>query len=319
MEGRPIRHVVSARQFKDPEQMLALFERAQWMKEMLASPQGRRGLRTTFAGETAVVLFWEPSTRTRTSFELAAKHLGMSVTSTENAAQFSSTIKGETLPDTIRVMSGYHPSVVVMRHTQSGSAQIAADCSTVPIINAGDGSGEHPSQALLDLFTIQQELGRLENLRVAVVGDLRYGRTVRSLMYLLTRFPNIHFTCIAPQLLSIEPELIDYCRRHGATVVETEDFVHGISNVDVIYMTRIQKERLPDPTIHEETRGRYAVTARTMRELGTPAIIMHPLPRNEEIAPEVDADPRAAYFRQAENGLYVRMALLEWVLDGTPK
>ena len=314
MEGRPIRHVVSARQFKDPAQMLEIFDRARWMQEMLRTPQGRRGLRTTFVGENAVVLFWEPSTRTRTSFELALRHLGMGVCSTENAAEFSSTIKGESLSDTIRVVNGYHPSVIIMRHKQNGSAQLAAECSSVPIINAGDGSGEHPSQALLDLFTIQQALGRLENLKVAVVGDLRYGRTVRSLMYLLTRFSNIHFSCVAPQLLAIEPELINYCHRHGATVTETEDLRDGIVDADVVYMTRIQKERLPDPAIHEETRGRFTIDVQQLGWLKPHAVIMHPLPRNEEIAPAVDADPRAAYFRQAENGLYVRMALLEWVL-----
>jgi len=259
-------------------------------------------------------LFYEPSTRTRFSFETAMYRLGGSVISTENAAEFSSVAKGETLEDTVRILNGY-ADVLVLRHYEVGSAKRAASVSRVPVINAGDGAGQHPTQALLDLYTIHKEIGSIDGLRIAMVGDLAQGRTVRSLTYLLSKFQNIKIYFVAPPLLKMKEDILDHLREKQVWYTEGTDLDKVLPEVDVVYQTRIQKERFGDRIAdYEQCRGVYVINSESLRLMKANAIVMHPLPRLGEIAMEVDSDPRAAYFRQAQNGLYVRMALLSMVL-----
>lgn len=314
-----MRHIVNAQQFS-VEFMEELFNRARYYKGrpkmLVANPLALPNL----VGRLVLKLFYEPSTRTRLSFEAAAHWLGMGVVSTENAAEFSSAAKGETIEDTIRVVAGYGFSVVVMRHKEEGAAQQAAKLDVVPIINAGDGSGQHPTQALLDLFTIYERCGRLDNLQVLIGGDLARGRTVRSLAYLLGKYPGNQLTFLAPEPLQIGPDILDYLARHKIgceriTAVGQAPW----TKADVVYWTRLQIERpLPNgktlsPEQVEELKPAYTLTPAHLARMKTGAVLMHPLPRVGEIATTVDADPRAAYFAQAHNGLYVRMALLEHV------
>jgi len=259
-------------------------------------------------------LFYEPSTRTRFSFETAMYRLGGSVISTENAAEFSSVAKGETLEDTVRILNGY-ADVLVLRHYEVGSAKRAASVSRIPVINAGDGAGQHPTQALLDLYTIHKEIGSIDGLHIAMVGDLAQGRTVRSLTYLLSKFQNIRIYFVAPPSLKMKEDILDHLREKQVWYTEETDLDKVLPEVDVVYQTRIQKERFGDRTAdYEQCRGVYVISSESLRLMKANAIVMHPLPRLDEIAMEVDSDPRAAYFRQAQNGLYVRMALLSMVL-----
>jgi aspartate carbamoyltransferase catalytic subunit len=255
-------------------------------------------------------LFYEESTRTRFSFETAMLRLGGSVISTENARQFSSVSKGETLEDTIRIMNGY-ADVIVMRHYESGAARRAADISRVPIVNAGDGTGQHPTQAFLDLYTIEKELGGIDNLTIAVVGDLANGRTVRSLCYLLAKYRNVRVYMVAPEVVRMREDIKDYLSRHDVRWTEESDLREVVGEVDVLYQTRIQKERFGDRSEdYLSARGVYVVDRELLKTLRKNAIVMHPLPRVDEITVDVDGDPRAAYFRQAQNGVFIRMALL---------
>jgi aspartate carbamoyltransferase catalytic subunit len=259
-------------------------------------------------------LFYEPSTRTRLSFESAMVRLGGSVLTTENAKEFSSAAKGETLEDTIRVVAGY-ADVIVMRHYENGASKRASLVSRVPIINAGDGAGQHPTQALLDMYTIQREIGRLDEIAIAMVGDLANGRTVRSLCYLLAKYKNPKLYFIAPPVVRMKDDIKDYLRRHKVYFEEMEDLYAIAPKVDVIYQTRIQKERFDDRIgDYEKARGRYIINRSVLDCMRSDSVVMHPLPRIDEIDPEIDSDPRAAYFRQAHNGLYVRMALLRILL-----
>jgi aspartate carbamoyltransferase catalytic subunit len=256
-------------------------------------------------------LFYEPSTRTRFSFEAAMYRLGGQVLSAENAARSSSAFKGESLEDAIRVVGAY-ADAIVLRHPEIGAAGRAAEVARVPVINAGDGAGHHPTQGLLDLYTIKKELGRLDHLRVGLAGDLRNGRTVRTLALLLARFPGNELTLISPPGLRMEEDVRNAVGEHS--VHETADLIAAVSSLDVLYQTRIQAERFESAEAYERYRGVYLVTADVMCRLPEHAILMHPLPRVGEIDPQVDADPRAAYFRQARNGLWVRMAVLDWAL-----
>ena len=259
-------------------------------------------------------LFYEPSTRTRLSFESAMRRLVGEVVTTESAREFSSAAKGETLEDTIRIVEGY-ADVIVLRHYESGSARRAADVASVPILNAGDGPGQHPTQALLDVYTIQKEIGRLDGISVAMVGDLANGRTVRSLAYLLAKYDDVKLYFVAPEVVRMKDDIKEYLQRHGVWFEEREDFLEVARKVDVIYQTRIQRERFGDRIQdYEKARGQYIVDSRVMEALPKSGVVMHPLPRVDEILQEVDTDPRAAYFRQAHNGLYIRMALLRMVL-----
>jgi len=300
----PLRHLTSPNDLDRPliEQLL----------ERAATFDGAEPGPAPLHGRLLGTLFYEPSTRTRFSFEAAMYRLGGQVLSAENAARTSSATKGESLEDTIRVIGGY-VDAIVLRHGEVGAADRAARGAQVPLINAGDGAGYHPTQALLDLYTIKKELGRLDHLRVGLAGDLRNGRTARSLALLLSRYPGNELVMIAPPELRMSSDVIDQLK--DQRVVETDDFDGAIARLDVLYQTRIQAERFASPDEYARYRGVYIVTANRMRCLPEHAILMHPLPRAGEIEPQVDADPRAAYFRQARNGLWTRMAVLEWAME----
>ena len=303
-----LHHVIEAQQFDVPT-LSRLMETTQAMEQVVAS-----GGTTQFRGRIMATLFYEPSTRTRFSFETAMHRLGGSVISTENAAEFSSVAKGETLEDTIRILNGY-ADVLVIRHYEVGSAKRASLVSRIPVINAGDGAGQHPTQALLDLYTIHKEIGAIDGLHIAMVGDLAQGRTVRSLTYLLSKFQNIRLYFVAPPLLKMKEDILEHLREKQVEYTEETDLDKVLPLVDVVYQTRIQKERFGDRIAdYEQCRGVYVINSESLRLMKPNAIVMHPLPRLDEIAMEVDADRRAAYFRQAQNGLYVRMALLSVVL-----
>lgn len=275
----------------------------------------KRGGTLDYQNKIMASLFYAPSTRTRFSFESAMFRLGGKVVSTEQAALFSSVIGGETLEDTIRVVSNFC-DVIVLRHTEVGAAKRASLVSSVPIINAGDGKGgQHPTQALLDLYTIYKELGYIDGLKIAFVGDLEQGRTVRSLAYLLGKFERVMLYFIAPDFLQIKEDIQDYLTRHNVWFTLENDLDKVISEVDVIYVTRMEKERFGDKIdIYEETVRNYFIDRDVISKMKPNSIVMHPLPRLNEISPDVDSDPRAVYFKQTRNGLLIRMALLTMVL-----
>jgi len=300
---RTLGNVISSEQFDRPLLDL-LFDRA----AVLADVRDDR-----LAHRVMASLFYEPSTRTRLSFESAMLRLGGAVLGTEAAHTFSSAIKGETLEDTVRMVSTY-ADVIVLRHDQAGAAARAASVASVPVVNAGDGPGEHPTQALLDLYTIQRELGHVEGVRVAFCGDLRFGRTARSLALLLALYPGIRLTFVAPEVVQVGADILARLEAHGVPCRLADQLTDVLDDVDVVYQTRVQKERFTDPDEYEQARTAIRIDESIMRRLPATAIVMHPLPRVDEIAPEVDADPRAAYFRQAANGVAIRMALLEMLL-----
>jgi len=264
-------------------------------------------------GKIMASLFFEPSTRTRLSFEAAMKRLGGNVIGFAQPGA-TSMQKGESLADTIRTAESYC-DVIVMRHPQEGSARMAAEFASVPIINGGDGAGHHPTQCLLDLFTIREEKGSIGENKVALVGDLKYGRTVHSLAYALALF-KAEMVFIAPEQLQMPPEVVEECKAMGAPISFETDLEEATGDVDVIYVTRIQKERFPDPEEYNKVVGIYEINSRILGKGKKDVIVMHPLPRVYEIAPEVDGTKYAAYFRQAFNGVPVRMALLSLVLGG---
>jgi len=262
-------------------------------------------------GYLLATLFYEPSTRTRLSFEAAMHRLGGNVISVADAQATSSAVKGESIADTARIVAGY-ADVIVQRHPAAGSARAAADAAEIPVINAGDGAEEHPTQALLDLYTIRQTKGRLEGLTVALVGDLKHGRTVHSLARALTHW-QATLLLISPPALAMDRDLVAQLRTAGLTVEESDDLQEAASRSDVLYVTRIQKERFAVPAEYEQLRGSYVVD-RALLEERPDLTVMHPLPRVDEIATEVDPLPNAAYFRQAANGIWTRMALLASVV-----
>ena len=300
-------HVVNSQQFSksDLEKLFAVADRMRKKPHSVGAPLHRRKM---------VTLFYEPSTRTRISFETAMHNLGGVVSSTENAREFSSAAKGESLEDTIRVISGY-TDVIVLRHFEEGSSLRAAAVSDVPIINAGDGPGQHPTQALLDLYTVKSELGKVDGLRYTFVGDLANGRTVRSLAYLLGKYYVTSITFVSPEVVRMGDDIKAYLDRHHVHWKETDDLLGAASESDVLYVTRIQKERFEDrPDDYEKAQGKFVVDASVAAVMPKKSIIMHPLPRTSELSAAVDTDPRAVYFQQARNGLYVRQALLLKVL-----
>ncbi|HEU0116424.1 MAG TPA: aspartate carbamoyltransferase [Thermomicrobiales bacterium] len=300
-----IRHVTAVGQF-DRAVVEELFAAADRLRVL---PRGAAPLR----GYTLATIFYEPSTRTRLSFETAMLRLGGGVISTENARDFSSAIKGESVEDTVRIVAGYADAIVI-RHYEQGAAARAAAVSPVPILNAGDGPGEHPTQALLDLYTIAHELGRIDGLRVALVGDLRFGRTARSLARLLRLSHGSELIFVSPPVVPMGADIRAELDAAGVPYRDEPDLAKVLPDVDVVYQTRIQRERFPTPEEYAAARGVYVIDDAAMRRLNPNAIVMHPLPRVDEIAVGVDADPRAAYFRQAHNGVYIRMALLAHVL-----
>jgi aspartate carbamoyltransferase len=272
----------------------------------------RVGSTDLLKGTVLACLFYEPSTRTSSSFIAAMSRLGGTVIPITQGVQFSSVSKGESLPDTIRTLESY-ADVIVIRHPEMGSAQMAADYARKPVINGGDGIGEHPTQALLDLFTIKEELGQIDGLKVGMVGDLRFGRTVHSLARLLCLY-DVQFSFVSPEILRLPLDVMNEIRSHELPVAETYDVAEIISEVDVLYITRVQKERFADLSQYEEAKDLYVITPELMESAKEKMIIMHPLPRVGEISYAIDSDPRAAYFRQMEYGMYIRMALLAAVL-----
>lgn len=252
-------------------------------------------------------LFFEPSTRTRFSFESAMERLGGSVVSA-TGVNFSSMAKGETLEDTIKTIERY-ADIIVIRHPEVGSAKVAADSANIPVLNAGDGPGEHPSQALLDFYTIKKEKGEIEGLNIAMVGDLKNGRTIHSLIKLLSNYDNVNFYLVAPEALKLPEKYLGKIRNY----TEVESIEEVLPKVDVLYMTRIQKERFENHEEYEKLKDCFILCKKLLKEAKEDLVIMHPLPRVNEISTDVDDDPRAKYFDQVENGLYVRMALLALV------
>ena len=251
-------------------------------------------------------LFFENSTRTRMSFETAMKRLGGEVLNLSSIG--SSVSKGETLYDTMQMVDSYS-DIAVIRHPRQGAAQYSADAVSIPILNAGDGAGNHPTQTMLDLFTIREAHGSLEGLNVMMVGDLRYGRTTHSLSHALVRF-GAKLTLVSPKSLKMPIEIVSDLKNHGADINETEEMISSISSADVIYMTRIQKERFPDEDEYNKVAGVYKLDASDLVEAKKEMIIMHPLPRVNELHPSVDSTDHAKYFQQAFNGVPTRMALL---------
>jgi aspartate carbamoyltransferase catalytic subunit len=309
-----MKHVLKAQQF-DKEALSTIFEVTDRIRENPIPMLKNSGLIMS-------TLFYEPSTRTRFSFEAAMKKLGGDVISTENATNFSSTAKGEMLEDSVRTVAAYS-DVIVLRHSKEGAAEAAARvCPDTPIINAGDGEGQHPTQALLDLYTIRRECGGINGKHIALVGDLAHSRTIHSLLYLLTKYNKIgHLYLVAPEFVKLKRELLLHVAESDIPLTISANLKEIAPKVDVIYQTRLQKERFDQDDFamyqkyHRQTE--YRIDADLLKLMKPDARILHPLPRVNELLPEVDSDPRAAYFRQVENGLYIRMALLIMLLSDT--
>jgi len=303
-----MRHVISVHDFS-VEELIDVLDRAEGMVKIARGEADSDILK----GKVLACIFFEPSTRTRLSFETAMNRLGGSVIGFAGT-EATSVVKGETLADTIRMVSGYADAVVV-RHPREGAARLAAEFSDVPVLNAGDGAGQHPTQTLLDLFTIRAEMGRLEGLNISLVGDLRYGRTAHSLALALAKFGNT-INLVSPKGLEMPGEVVGFLEDAGMFGQACHSPDEVMSGTDVLYVTRIQKERFPDPVEYERVAGMYRVDPALVSMGPESMIVMHPLPRVNEITPEVDALPQAKYFVQAFNGVPVRMALLSMVIGG---
>lgn len=304
-----LHHVLSAQQFASRQEIDDLFTLA----ESLERADYLGAVPPVLNRKILACIFYEPSTRTRLSFSSAMLKLGGQVLTAESAAHFSSATKGETLEDSIKIISGYCDAIV-LRHPEAGAAERAAAVSTVPVINAGDGAGEHPTQALLDLYTIKKELGRLDNLKITLVGDLLYSRTLHSLLQLLPFYQSIELFCVSPDELRLPTKYTSLLQEKNVRFTELKDWKDALPQSDVVYMTRVQKERFASLELYEAVKDAYIFDETALGLLKSPAAILHPLPRVNEISAAVDNDPRAAYFRQARNGLFVRMALLQTVL-----
>jgi aspartate carbamoyltransferase len=298
--------ILTVKQFSQDD-LKYIFEVAHEMREMVE----RVGTFDLLKGKILVNLFYEPSTRTSASFTAAMERLGGSVIPI-NEVKYSSVAKGESLPDTVRSLECYS-DVIVLRHPEVGASAIAAQYARKPIINAGDGIGEHPTQALLDLFTIIEEKGNVDGLTITMVGDLKYGRTVHSLSRLLSLY-DVKLNFVSPEILRLPEEIISELESKGIPIQEDTLLDQALSESDVLYVTRIQKERFAEPQDYENVKGTYVITPQTLTKASKDLILMHPLPRVGEISMDLDDDPRAAYFRQMEYGMYVRMALLAMVL-----
>ncbi len=300
--------IISVKQF-GRDDLEYIFGVAHEMRGMVE----RIGTFDLLKGKILANLFYEPSTRTSSSFTAAMERLGGSVIPI-NEVKYSSVSKGESLPDTIRTLECY-ADVIVLRHPETGSAAIAAKAARKPVINAGDGVGEHPTQALLDTFTIFEELsaGSVDGMTVTMLGDLKYGRTVHSLARLLSLY-KVKINYVSPEILRMPRELMDEVGAKGIQQAEFSSLTDVLPETDVLYVTRVQKERFEDPADYEKVKGAYVIDPEIMKAAKQNMIVMHPLPRVGEISVDFDDDPRAAYFRQMEYGLYVRMALLAMVL-----
>lgn len=298
-----LRHILDARQFTRDWLEGVLFPAAHQLQQTRLDR-----IEKTLAGKRLFYLFYEASTRTRVSFEMAATLLGATVHGVDSHEQDA--LEEERLEDRIRVLNEYPHDFLLIRYDQEGGASRAAAVSRVPVINAGDGAGQHPTQALLDAYTLWRELGHIDGLRLALVGDLSYQRSTNSLAYLLSRFERLHVYLVSPQLLRMRDEVREHLVQSGAAITEVRDLREVAADVDVVYVTRAQTTRLEHARRFESGAGRYVVDDEVMARLPPGARVLHPLPRGAELPPEFDADARIACFRQAANGLYVRLALL---------
>ncbi|MCH5585891.1 aspartate carbamoyltransferase [Shimazuella sp. AN120528] len=294
-----MRHVISSTQFTK-EDLTSLF--------VLTSDIKKDPSRyyDSLRGKVVATLFYEPSTRTRLSFESAIQRLGASLISTENAREVSSSVKGESLQDTVRIVEGY-AEAIVMRHYENDAAAEASRVASVPIINAGGGSGEHPTQSLLDGYTIFEQRSSLDHLSVAVIGDLRYGRTVHSLVKMLSLFEDLTIYGVGLPGLELSDDYIQYIEDNGGHFIACSSLSDVPSDVDVLYQTRTQRERM---SASQGSVQEIIIDRHVLNRFGSHTMVLHPLPRNQEIASDVDGDPRALYFQQAKNGMWIRMALL---------
>lgn len=298
-----MKHVISCTQFnrENLEEILDL------AKDMKGNP---KKYENAIDGKIVATLFYEPSTRTRLSFESAAQRIGGKIISTENAKEVSSAVKGETLTDTIKIIEGYADAIVI-RHSDNDSSEVAASISKVPIINAGAGKAEHPTQALLDMYTIRDKKGKVDGLKVAISGDLTYGRTTHSLVKLLSLYNDIIVYGVSSEFFTLPQEYIDYMEKRNVKYIPCSEFSELPKDVDVIYHTRTQLERIEDKSIKIEE---LIINKKVLDTFSEGTLVMHPLPRVNEIAEDVDDDPRAVYFEQAHNGVFVRMAVLKKLL-----
>lgn len=310
-------HVLRADQFANDDLLDAVFEQAARIQNNTGNSLHDNNLRLRLAGRTMFNLFYEPSTRTSFSFQMAATRLGMTVLGTENGKEFSSLAKGESLEDTARTLTGYQPDVFVLRHHDDGAAeQFAAQTKGIPVINAGDGKNEHPTQSLLDVYTIQRAFNRRDNLRIAIGGDIAHGRTAKSLIRLLGRYGSNEFSLIAPEVSNVEkdPLLQQEISDLPASFTSYHDLTpETLKDVDVVYWTRTQTERGAG-----ETDERFRLVPTHLESMNPQGIVMHPLPRVGELSQAIDDDPRAIYFEQAANGVPIRMALLKMIVTANP-
>ncbi|QQG48858.1 MAG: aspartate carbamoyltransferase [archaeon] len=301
------RDVVSVRDFKR-EHLDLILQSVDSLEKHPGSLDGVLG------GKLAVLLFFEPSTRTYSTFQIAAEKLGMKVSGFAGTSG-TSVSKGETLNDTVKMFEGYGADCFVIRHPRMGAARFAAEVSGVPVINAGDGSREHPTQAMVDLYAIKKAFGKIDGLKVGMLGDLRYGRTSSSLAYALSNY-DVDLTFIAPDALQMRPEVGQFLKQRGMTPKKESALKAVAGKLDVLYVTRIQKERIPDPTEFERVKGMYEVNLEALREAKPSLKVLHPLPRVDELATELDATNYAQYFVQAAGGLPLRMVLMSLILGG---
>ena len=298
--------IISVKQFNRAD-LEYIFGVAHEMRGMVE----RVGTFDLLKGKILANLFYEPSTRTSSSFTAAMERMGGSVIPI-NEVKYSSVSKGESLPDTVRTLECY-ADVIVIRHPEVGSAAQAAQAARKPVLNAGDGIGEHPTQALLDAFTIREEIGHIDGLSITLLGDLKHGRTVHSLARLLSLY-KVRLNYVSPEILRMPAELIEELKAKKIAQQEFTTLDEPLPDTDVLYVTRVQKERFTDEKVYESVKSAYVINPQVMAKAKERMIVMHPLPRVGEITPDFDDDPRAAYFRQMEYGLYVRMALLAMVL-----
>jgi aspartate carbamoyltransferase catalytic subunit len=310
-------HILTAEQFT-VEELEGMFQRADELRQQDEFIAGRRELKQLHLGRIMLSTFYEPSTRTRFSFEIGAEKLGIGVVTTENAAEFSSAAKGETIEDTVRVFEQYNVDAISLRTKEDGMADRAASATKVPILNGGDGKGEHPTQAVLDTYTIQKEVGSLNGLNVVMGGDLAHGRTVRSLSMMLAKYSDNRITFVSTPELKIGDDIKAYLSERGVVFEETMELYDALRGGDVIYWTRPQLERHNGDSKLAVGNDHYVLDASALEVMKPDSIIMHPLPRNLEIPTSTDSDPRARYFQQAGNGLYVRMAMLDNIMTQLP-
>ncbi len=305
-----MKHLIHANQL-EKDILFEIFEKTDRLKKEKSEGKEKKDF---LKGKILATLFYEPSTRTRLSFESAMIKLGGNVISTENAKEFSSAIKGESLEDTIRVVDKYS-DIVVLRHFEENSAKKASLVSSVPVINAGDGAGQHPTQALLDVYTIWKEMKRLDDLNIVVAGDLKHGRTARSLCEVMSQFKNISISLVSPKGLEIGEDIKEILKKKDTPFKEYNSLDETLSNCDIVYLTRVQKERF---TNGESVKDNFQINETNLKLLKKDSRILHPLPHVEEINLPIhieEKDQRIAYFRQAENGLWTRMGLIEFLLN----